>query len=276
MIRVLAASFLLLLAACNRGPEAERSAEPLALRFTAPDGWTWGLVQPKGEKALRYGVGSPPRVPLATVVIVPPVGEPSEAWFETARDLISDGANVWLLDRSPGGIDADVAALRGLVSAVVRPDDRGPLILLGQGDGAVTALAAVKGGLPADGLILSAPDAQAGPARDEWRRTALAHWPLREEPARDWKRNLREARRELDEPPHPQTPTLVLSPGAAEPPLCRKLPACRSVQFPGAHEALHLEQDRWRAAWLSAVLRFVDERVTAQRARQTAPIVRIR
>lgn len=272
MIRVLAASFLLLLAACNRAPEAERSAEPLAARFTAPDGWTWGLVQPKGEKALRYGVGSPPRVPLATVVIVPPVGESSEVWLETARNLISDGANVWLLDRSPGGIDADVAALRGLVSAVVRPDGRHPLILLGQGDGAVVALTAVKNGLPADGLILSAPDAQAAPARDEWRRAALAHWPLREEPPRDWKRRLREARRELDEPPHPKTPTLVLSPGAAEPPLCRKLLACRSVQFPGAQEALHLEQDRWRAAWLAAVLRFVEERVTAQRAAQIAPI----
>lgn len=272
MIRVLAVSALLLLAACGRDVEAQRTTQPLATRFAAPDGWAWGLVQPPGRSPVRYGVASPPRVPLATVIIVPPQGEPAEAWFETARDLIGESANVWLMDRSPESLAADVAVLRGLVAAVVRPHGQTPLILLGHGDGAVAALAAVEEGLPVDGLILSAPDAQAASGRDPWRRAAVDHWRPAPAPARRWKRSLHSLRAELDDRGSPATPTLVLSPGAAEPPLCRRLPACRSVQFPGAHEALHLERDRWRAPWLAAALRFVDDRVTTQRARQTAPI----
>lgn len=271
MIRVLVVSALFLLSACGRDSEEVLTTEPLPAQFAAPDGWTWGLVQPRGQPAVRYGVASPPRVPLATVIILPPRGEPAEAWFETARELIGESANVWLLDRSPESIEADVIALRGLVAAVVRPDGRTPLILMGHGDGAVAALAAVKQGLPADGLILSAPDVEVASGRDPWRRSAVDEWPVQADAGRGWRRSLRSARAGLDEGPMPATPTLVLSPGAAEPPVCSHLPACRSVQFPGAHGALHLERDRWRTSWMAASLRFVDDRVAAMRARQTAP-----
>jgi lysophospholipase len=97
MARALLAALALLLAACGRVDDARapflesRTPPSLAGRFYPPEGWAWGLVKPGAYPEQRYGVGSPPVVPRADVLIVPGFGESAETWFETAGDLIARG-----------------------------------------------------------------------------------------------------------------------------------------------------------------------------------------
>ncbi len=186
MVRAgLLAALLISLAACSReselGPFADsRTPTELTPRFYPPEGWAWGFVGVGGKPLQRYGVASTPRrVPVANVVIVPGYGEPAEAWFETASDLIEGGHTVWILDRAGQGgsaryvaprdlghvpsFDPDIAALRELVRVVVKPAPGSPLIVLAQGDGVVIALSAVRSGLKADGVVASSPRVVEGP-----------------------------------------------------------------------------------------------------------------
>lgn len=198
MLRAAApAALMLLLAACGPDeglePFAESRVPPaLSARFLPPEGWAWGYVQAGGSAIQRYGVASPPRVPAATVVIVPGYGESAEVWFETVRDLMDDGANVWVLDRAGQGGSArygkprdkgyvpsfapDVANLQALVRAVIRPEPDMPVILLSHADGAVVALRAIEAGLKVDGLMAGAPAlaTKSGglPAWKPWTRSA--------------------------------------------------------------------------------------------------------
>jgi lysophospholipase len=179
MLRAVApAALILLLAACGPDeglePFAESRVPPaLSARFLPPEGWAWGYVQAGGSAIQRYGVASPPRVPKAAMVIVPGYGESAEVWFETANDLMAEGATVWVLDRAGQGGSArygrprdqgdvpsfapDVANLRALVRTVIRPAPDMPVVLLSHADGAVVALRAIEGGLKVDGLVAGSP-----------------------------------------------------------------------------------------------------------------------
>lgn len=198
MLRALApAGLMLLLAACGSDeglePFAESRAPPaLSARFLPPEGWAWGYVQAGGSAIQRYGVASPPRVPVATVVVVPGYGESAEVWFETVQDLMSRGANVWILDRAGQGGSArygeprdkgdvpsfapEVANLQGLLRTVIRAGPDMPVILLSHNDGAVVALRAIEAGIKVDGLVAGSPalasKAVALPAWKPWSRSS--------------------------------------------------------------------------------------------------------
>jgi len=194
MARALLIALALLLAACGRhdarAPFLDSQTPPsLATRFYPPEGWAWGTVRAGRLPAQRYGVASPAIVPRADVLITPGYGESAETWFETARDLIAAGANVWILDRAGQGgsgrfagprdvahapsFDADVAGLVAMRELVIRPRPERPFIILASRDGAVAALRALEGGMPADGVILSAPRLARGEHPELWARAAV-------------------------------------------------------------------------------------------------------
>lgn len=175
-------AFVLLLAlplfACGeQGPRApfadSRTPPGLERRFLPPNGWAWGYVQVGEDTVQRYGVSAPHGAPTSQVLILTDYGESAEAWFETARDLNASGVVVWVLERQGHGgserltskrdlghvqsFAPDVTAAKAMVKAVIRPDGRLPLTLLGQGQGGLVALRAVEEGLMADALVLSAP-----------------------------------------------------------------------------------------------------------------------
>jgi lysophospholipase len=164
------------LAACKpaedpRAPFTDSRIPPgLEKRFYPPQGWAWGLIRIGTAAPVRYGVAAPAATPTTQVVILPGYGEPAEAWFETARDLIAHGCTVWILEAAGQGgsgrssmprdlghalsLDPDVATL--LVFPEVAARDR-PLFVLASGESAPVALRAAELGLRADGLILTGP-----------------------------------------------------------------------------------------------------------------------
>ena len=164
------------LTACGRAPPAPtetRIPPGLEERFYPPPGWTWGALDAGGAH-LRYGVAPPTKAVRAEVLILPDAGEPAEAWFETADNLIARNYGVWVLDlagqggsaRSPvmgerlqaASLDGDVAAVGAMVNQVVRPRSRAPLILVGDGLGAQLALRALAAPPPGvTGAVLGAP-----------------------------------------------------------------------------------------------------------------------
>ena len=172
-----AACALLLLCGCEgKSIEGGETRIPPALagRFYPPEGWTWGRIKVEGAPALRYGVGVPARAVKAEVLILPDAGEPAEAWFETASDLIARGYGVWVLDLAGQGgsgrwagaadrlyaasLDPDVAAVRTMVDQVVRPKSRAPLLLVADGLGAQLAMRVLsEGPLSVEGAVLGSP-----------------------------------------------------------------------------------------------------------------------
>ncbi len=154
----------------------------LAERFYPPMAWAWGLLQVADAPPQRYGVAVGEQGSRAQLLILPDYGETAETWFETARDLNAAGVTVWVLDgvgqggsgrlthrRDLGEVKdftSDVAAVRAMAALVIRPDDARPLIVLGEGQGAMLAARAAELGLPAAGLILSAPRCQRALAGD--------------------------------------------------------------------------------------------------------------
>ncbi len=90
-------------------------------------------------------------------MILPDYGESAETWFETIRQLTAAGETVWVLEGvGEGGsgrltgrrdlgeltsFDPDVAATDAMIDLVIRPTPQRPLLLLGEGVGAVVARA---------------------------------------------------------------------------------------------------------------------------------------
>ncbi len=164
-----------------------RTPPALAPRFFPPEGWAWGQIAQPGAPLIRYGAVSPAAQPRAHVVILPTYGESAEVYFETARDLTARGYAVWVLEaagqggsqRFAGPVDLgrsngfglDAAALEGLVTQVIRPDGRRPVVVAASGASALTALLAGEAGkAPLDGLFLwdlpASPPAGADHARE--------------------------------------------------------------------------------------------------------------
>ena len=171
---------LLLLCGCEGKPGAQGEAGEIHIpaglsgRFYPPEGWAWGKLKVEEAPRLRYGVAAPVRAVKAEVLILPDTGEPAEAWFETASDLIDRGYGVWVLDWAGQGgsarwggagdrlyalsLDPDVAAVRVMVDRVVRPRGGAPLVLVGDGLGAQLAMRALAAGLPnVQGAVLGTP-----------------------------------------------------------------------------------------------------------------------
>lgn len=190
---MVAAALCLLAVACaepeDLGP-ALNTIPPAALpqRFYPPDGWAWGLIQVRDHPPHRYGVAGPREQSRGDIVIIPDVGEPAEAWFETVRDMTAAGWTVWVIDpASQGGssrsvhprdmrhvddmaIDAEAAQhLLRIISA----DPRRRLVLLGQGLGAAHVIWAQGFDISEDIFILSGPFGAANnggvPQHENWR-----------------------------------------------------------------------------------------------------------
>jgi len=131
------------LAACSPKPVEPapiRNPSGLPSDAYAPRGWTWSPI-PNERVTRRYGVGSPPRVVRAEVLILPERA-PAEAWFPVVNALTARGYTVWLADPQPAPLPASAA--RRMVQDVIRGGSSGRLMVLGEGRGAVSALAAAS------------------------------------------------------------------------------------------------------------------------------------
>ena len=289
----LGAAVLIAIAVWLLGPAAPGAHDPfadtrpppgLAERFYPPENWAWGLIQIGDAPAQRYGVGAPPVVARADVLILPDDGESAETWFETARDLQGAGYAVWVLEGvGQGGsgrsatsrFDADVAATRGMIDTVIRPQPRRPLILLGEGAGGFVAARAVEAGASPAALILSGADCGAPPAAGDWRRDgpddfaahrthdawrgAVTHaWQVINPdlrlggPSPQWRAALADLQsRTAADAARIQVPTLTLQ--AQPSPGCLAPPGTVLRTIPGAGPALELEDDARRGPWLAAI-----------------------
>jgi lysophospholipase len=321
---LLALSALLLLSACGRDAGAplldSRTPPALAPRFFAPDGWGWGVIALPGAPGLRYGVVAPAMTPRAHVVILPAYGESAEVYFETARTLTDCGYAVWLLEAAgqggsgrfagptdlgrSNGFGPDAAALEGLITRVIRPDPRQPVILAASGAAVLTVLLAAESGRsPVDGLFLWDPDLApsllASQAADmtrkrlgalratggaPWARptydlsgrsTLSAAWQMANPdlrlggPAWEWIAAREQARREALAPGALgglRASVMVLTP-VKEPQsagLCARAAACTVVPLDPSPLPRHLAPDPVRGPWLTAFTNFVEARIAAR------------
>lgn len=317
----------LALAGCKAGDAADpyvqsRTPADLGARFYPPEGWAWGLVQVGDGPAQRYGVSSPATTVRAQVLILPDYGESAETWFETAADLNAHGYNVWVLDgagqggsgrltgpRDLGYVAAftpDEAAVRAMVSTVIRPTPTAPLFILGQGVGGLVAARAAEDGAAPAGVILSSPalDGRGGGATTAlemmvfghrrvagaraWRRdgpddfaAGLTHDPWRGRASRLWQAANPDLR--MGGPSIAWISAFNAAADQAREGLkavdrpvmvlegdaakgCRTLPRCEARAFRGGGAKLALERDPVRSAWLEAV----DGFIRAQLASPTA------
>jgi len=301
------------------------SAPPpgLAEQFYPPLNWAWGELQVGDGPAQRYGVGAPDVVAKADVLILPDYGESAETWFETVRDLEAAGEAVWVLDGvGQGGsgrltaerdlgelhsFEPDVAATKAMIDLVIRPSPQRPLILLGQGVGALVAARAVETGAAPGALVLSAPAcARATPAgtlvmiglgrfrapggeawsrggpddfalhrtHDPWRGAVSHAWQTINPdlriggPSLDWDAALNDLKgAALGDQADLKIPTLVLATDHTGD--CLSPPGVDVQTITGAGEALELEADPQRGAWLAAVKRAIAAAV--QRADPAPP-----
>ena len=187
--RLVLAALLFVLTGCGgadeRGAFTDSRIPPaLGPRFWAPEGWAWGLIGLGDAPVQRYGVSGTTIAPKASILILSGYGESAEVWFETVRQLNAEGFNVWVLERAGQGgsaryvtprdlghapsFDDDVAATRALARTIVAGAPETPLVILGHSVGGLVAAAATEKGLPADGLILSAPSL-GDTSKPDWR-----------------------------------------------------------------------------------------------------------
>jgi lysophospholipase len=305
----------LALAGCggdSREPFADTRPPPqLAERFFPPENWAWGLIQAGDAPIQRYGVAAPASAPRADVLILPDYGESAETWFETARDLVAAGDAVWVLEGVGAGgsarltarrdlgelksFDPDVAAVRGMILTVIRPTADRPVVVLGQGVGALVAARAVETGAAPAGLILSGPRCERGlaggalvfvglggfraPDGDAWKRSgpddyarrrthdrwrgAVTHaWQIANPDLRlggeslDWQAALANLQAQTwPAGARITAPTLLFDADHGAPCL---VPAHTDRHaLTGADPAFELEDDRWRGPWLSSIQAFV-------------------
>lgn len=271
--------------------------------------------------AQRYGVAAATGVAKAQLLILPDYGESAETWFETVRDLTGAGYTVWVLEGvGQGGsgrltshrdlgeaksFDTDVAAVHAMLDLAIRPTAQRPLVLMGQGVGALVAARAVETGAAPSSLILSAPDCRHGlapgalvllrlgslraPGADRWRRDgpddraahrthdafrgAVTHaWQFANPdlrlggPTLDYAAALDRLQRLTAGDTARLKATPTLVIQPAGARACLAPPLAQVVTLPGAFPALELESDATRAAWLATIQHFA-----AQTAARTHP-----
>lgn len=304
----------------TRAPFTDSRIPPgIESRFLPPQGWAWGLVQPPGVPAARYGVSGPAGGARADILILSSYGEPAEAWFETVRELNGMGYAVWVLEPvGQGGsgrysrlrdlgyaesLTPDVLAAKAMVQKVIH---RRPVILMASGTSAPAAIQALASGTAAEGLILTSPRLQAdddatlakaraiqarglgwlradlhgGWARrgPDDRAQGLTHDPARGRlrlawqtanpdlrmgsPSWTWIAAFADAARAASaEESRMGTPVLVLEPDRTAQSAradCQRAAHCTFQPVLGADQALELEGDSWRRAWLKQVADFAD------------------
>jgi lysophospholipase len=295
----------------------------LAERFYPPPGWAWGLIQTGDGTVQRYGVAGPAGAPRAQVLILPDYGESTETWFDTIRDLNDAGLTVWVLEgvgqggsarltsqRDLGEVvsfDADVAAGRNLVDQVIRPDAASPLVMLGEGQGALIAARLAETGGAHAGLIISAPRCagaladpgvlrglgmgglrapggsgwtRAGPddfaahrTHDPWRGGVTLRWQLANPdlrlggPSLDWTAAASRLQASAQADAGQITVPTLVVQPAAAS-TCLSPSNARHMAIAGAGPALELEDDARRGPWLAAVLDFIG---SATRSPLSAP-----
>jgi lysophospholipase len=283
----------------------------LAERFHPPENWAWGLIQAGDGPVQRYGVAAPDAVAKADVLILPGYGETAETWFETARELTGAGDAVWVLEGAGQGgsarltgqrdlgevrsFDGDVAAVKAMIQTVIRPQPRRPLVVLGEGVGALVAARAAESWAVAGGLVLSQPDCRPrGPAgllvrlglggvrapdgegwrrdgpddfargrtHDPWRGAVTRAWQLANPdlrmggPSLDWLAAFDAMQRRAGaDAKLIATPTLQVESVGAV--RCLDVVGAQTVEIAGAGPALELEDDAHRRPWLAALTRFV-------------------
>jgi lysophospholipase len=287
-----------------------RPPPDLAERFYPPENWAWGELQPGQGSTQRYGVSAPAVVPRGDILILPDYGESAETWFETARDLNAAGYTVWVLEGvGQGGsarlsshrdlgelhsFDGDLAGVRAMIDAVIRPPPRRPLVVLGEGVGALLAARAAEIGPPPTALVLSGPTcapgtpagalvylglgsfrapggdvwARAGPddfaarrTHSAWRGAVTRAWQVANPDLRlggsslDWQAALAGLQSQTESGAGRLTlPTLIVDDG--KPRACLSPPVTVRRSLGGADRALELEDDHWRAPWLAAIETF--------------------
>lgn len=198
----------------------------------------------------------------------------------------------------------DVAGLRAFVRTVVRPTTDLPVIVLAHADASIVALQAASAGLSVDGLIASSPpllsressssavtrlfgrlprpgwrawsrdrpdDYASGQTHDPWRGGLTHRWMTANPDLRltgqslGWAAAYAEAKHaSLSAAPSLSTPVVMIVAGDRRA-ACGALKRCRAFNISGARPALHLESDRWRDAWLSAVGGFIERQVVVRR-----------
>jgi lysophospholipase len=290
-----------------------RPPPDLAERFFPPENWAWGELQPASGAAQRYGVSAPSVYSRADVLILPDYGESAETWFETAREFNATGFTAWVLEgvgqggsarlsghRDLGEVrsfDGDLAGVRGMIDGVIRPAPGRPLVLLGQGVGALLAARIAETGEAPTGVVFSAPRctpatpagtlvylglggirapggdawAKTGPddlaahrTHDRWRGAVTHAWQTANPdlrlggPSLDWQAALSRLQHEAETGAgRLRAPTLLIDDG--KPRACLGPPVAVRRSLVGAYQALELEDDRWRSPWLVAVLAFIGD-----------------
>jgi lysophospholipase len=306
---------LLLLAGCGADNRAafidSRPPPDLAERFYPPENWAWGQFQVGNGPTQRYGVSAPAIASRGDVLILPDYGESAETWFETARDLNGAGYAVWVLEGVGAGgssrlggrrdlgqvksFDADLAGVRAMLDDVVRPSPQRPVVLLGEGVGALLAARAVETGSRPAGVVLSGPRCEGGaPAgtlaflglgqirapgggvwarggpddftahrtHDPWRGAVTRAWQIANPdlriggPSLDWQAALGALQRQTEAGASQLTgATLLIDDGKAR--ACIAPPVAVRRSLAGADRAFELEADTWRKPWLDAIETFM-------------------
>ncbi len=170
----LISSFLLTLLACTtlsgcgKLKDAARDLQPgkafldsripsgLSPQYFPPEGFVWGAYRAGHLPEARYGVASPPVNPKAQVLILSDADFPAETYFELVRQLVDQGYGVWLLEIpgqggaghyllqnnsvfTPNYRDGQTVSVN-FIRDVIHPSADKPLLVLGTGYSAVTAL----------------------------------------------------------------------------------------------------------------------------------------
>lgn len=300
-----------------------RTPPDLAERFYPPENWAWGVLQLGAGPSQRYGVSAPDGAARAQVLILPDYGESAETWFETARDLNGADLTVWVLEgvgqggsarltshRDLGQVasfDPDVAAARAMIDQVIRPSADAPLVLLGEGDGALIGARLVELGAKPAALILSAPacapsqpgsaplralglgdlrapgaagwtrsgpdDFAARRTHDPWRGTVTHRWQLANPdlrlggPSLDWLAAARALARDAQKDAG-RIRVPTLVLTPSSAGVCLGPPVAHRVTILDAGPALELEDEARRRPWLAAVL----DTIAAVRAPPAPPL----
>lgn len=127
----------------------------LSPQYYPPEGFVWGSYKSGNLPQARYGVAFPPVNPLGQVLIIADADYPAEVYFETARQLLTQGYGVWIVEPvGQGGAGRyshqteqlelknfrhPVQIAEGFVRDVIAPAPERPLYVVGTGSGAVTA-----------------------------------------------------------------------------------------------------------------------------------------